>query len=98
MEQVAQDKVTKEILNFLIDPATIAMVAKRMSPRCSMKPGTILISGHVVKLQEAIHKEFGNVKKQQVWRKMLKSLKPPNCRCMKNKWVFNIKHNDVYLA
>ena len=25
-----------------------------------------------------------------------KSLMPPNCRCMKNKWIFKIKHNAVY--
>ena len=34
--------------------------------------------------------------KQQVWQKMLKSLKLPHCRCIKNKWVFNIKRNGVY--
>ena len=34
--------------------------------------------------------------KQQVWHKMHKSLMPPNCKCIKNKWVFKIKHNGVY--
>ena len=33
--------------------------------------------------------------KQQVWQKMHKSLVHSNCRCMKNKWVFKIKHNGV---
>ena len=36
--------------------------------------------------------------KQQVWQKVLKSCMPPNCRCIKNKWVFKIKHNGVYWA
>ena len=34
--------------------------------------------------------------KQQVWWTMLKSLMPPNCSCIKNKWCFKIKHNSVY--
>ena len=25
-----------------------------------------------------------------------KCLIPPNCKCIKNKWVFKIKHNSVY--
>ena len=46
------------------------------------------------KWQEAIWKEF----KDMIWRKMLKSLMPPNCSCVKNKWVFKIKDNGVYWA
>ena len=44
----------------------------------------------------AIQKEFGDMEKQQVWRKTQKSLMHPNHRCVKNKWVFKIKHNGVY--
>ena len=29
---------------------------------------------------------------------MLKILMPPNHRCIKNDWVFKIKHNGVYLV
>ena len=29
---------------------------------------------------------------------MLRSLMPPNCRCIKNKWVFKIKCNGGYWA
>ena len=36
------------------------------------------------------------MKKQQVCCMTRKSLKPPNCRCMKDKWVFKIKCNSVY--
>ena len=36
--------------------------------------------------------------KQQVWQKTMKSLMPPNQRCIKNKWVFKIKQNGVYQA
>ena len=36
--------------------------------------------------------------KQQVWHKTHKSLMLPNCKCVKNKWVFKIKHNDVCWA
>ena len=34
--------------------------------------------------------------KQQVWHKTGKKLMPCNQRCVKNKWVFKIKHNGVY--
>ena len=40
--------------------------------------------------QEAICKEITDIKKQQIWQKMLKSLMPPNLRCVKNKWFFKI--------
>ena len=34
--------------------------------------------------------------KQQAWGMMHKSLMHPNCRCIKNEWVFKIKRNSVY--
>ena len=46
------------------------------------------------KWQEAICKEFHNMNKQQVWLKKF----VPNCRCIKNKWVFTIKCNSVFQA
>ena len=36
--------------------------------------------------------------KEQVWHMTSKSLIPPNCRCMKNKWAFKIMHKEVYWA
>ena len=36
------------------------------------------------------------MKKQQVWQKTHESLMPPYHRCIKNKWVFKIKHNGMY--
>ena len=47
------------------------------------------------KWQEAIWKEFGVMKNS---KKMHKSLIPPNCKCVKNKWVFKIKWNVVHLS
>ena len=38
------------------------------------------------------------MKKQQIWRKMLKSLMIPNDRCIKNKRIHKMKHNGVYQA
>ena len=40
--------------------------------------------------------KFNDVNKQQVWWEMHKSLMPPNHRCIKNKWVFKIRHNNMY--
>ena len=48
------------------------------------------------KWQEAICKEYSDRNKQQVWHMTSKSLIPPNHRCMKNKWVFKVKHSGVY--
>ena len=45
---------------------------------------------------EAISKEFLNMNKQQVWCMTHKSLMTLNGRCVKNKWVFKIKYNDMY--
>ena len=50
------------------------------------------------KWRKAIHKEFADMNKQQVWQKTTKSLMPANRRCVKNKWVFKIKQNGVYRA
>ena len=36
--------------------------------------------------------------KQQVLCRTSKNLMPPNQRCVKNKWVFKIKHNGMYQA
>ena len=38
------------------------------------------------------------INKQQVWGKTLKSLMPHNCRCLKNKWDFQIICNGVHHA
>ena len=40
------------------------------------------------KRQQVIWKEFNNMKKHQVLRKVLKSLLPPNQRCVKNNMSF----------
>ena len=41
-------------------------------------------------LKAAIEEDFNNIKEQQVWKKMLKSLMPPYCSCVKKKWVVKI--------
>ena len=79
----------KENLNFLIDLAIIAMVAKDTKPTKD-KPQTFYqawnhpISESQRKWGEALQKEFGDMKKQQVWRKTHKNCIPPNGMCLKN--------------
>ena len=41
-------------------------------------------------------KEIHNMTKQHAWHETTKSLKLHNFKCMKCKWVFKIKQNDVY--
>ena len=96
-------KVQKKIFNFLIDLATVAMVAEDTKPMEDEPQTTNKASNHLNlkswrKWQEAIQKKFGNMKKQQIWRKTHKSLMPPNGRCIKNNWVFKLKHNCFYQA
>ena len=49
-----------------------------------------------MKLWKVFCKVFADTNKQQIWCMTSKSLVPPYCRCMKNKWVFKIKCNGVY--
>ena len=48
------------------------------------------------KWKEAIQKEFKKMNEQGVWRKINRSEMPPGRRCVKHKWVFNIKRNGIF--
>ena len=47
-------------------------------------------------MKEMMLSKFGDMTKQQVWKKGAKNLMFPNCRFIKNKCVFKIKCNDVH--
>ena len=93
IKKATQDKAI-ENLNFLIN---LAMAATDTIPVTEESMTFDEAWNHpnansCAKWQEAIHKEFTNMNKQQVWHKTSKTLMPPNQRCVKNKWVFKIKH------
>ena len=48
-----------------------------------------------VKWRTAIKKEFHKMIERGVWRKIKKADMPDGKRCVKHKWVFNIKRNGV---
>ena len=50
------------------------------------------------KWREAIKKEFGDMNRRKVWRKMKRRDLPDNRRCVKSKWVFKVKRNGVFRA
>ena len=50
------------------------------------------------KWREAITKEFTDMKKLSVWRKVKRSTMPANRRCVKCKWVFKIKRDGRFRA
>ena len=50
------------------------------------------------KWRKAVDKELDKMKKMGVWEKIPKSRMPPNKRCVKHKWVLNIKRNGVFRA
>jgi Reverse transcriptase (RNA-dependent DNA polymerase) len=48
--------------------------------------------------REAIGKELNKMKEMRVWKKVKRSSMPKNKRCVKCKWVFDIKRNGVFRA
>ena len=50
------------------------------------------------KWRMAIQKEFADMNKRQVWRKMKRRDMPNGRRCVKCKWVFKEKRNGVFRA
>ena len=72
-------KVSKN-LNFLIDLAMVTTdsVAVPEEPASFNKAWNHPNATSREKCQKAIHKQFADMNKQQVWRKNTKSLMPPN--------------------
>ena len=68
VEKVAQEKSAKENLKFMIDLAMVAEVTKPTEdePQPIIKAWDYSNSKSRQKLQDAIWKEFGSMKKQQV--------------------------------
>ena len=50
------------------------------------------------KLREAISKEFRDMNRRKVWKKIDRRKIPPGGQCVKQKWVMKIKHNGVFRA
>ncbi len=53
---------------------------------------------HFIKWREAIRKEFSNMNKQQVWRKIKCDKIPKGRHCVECKWVIKIKRNGIFWA
>ena len=93
-----------EIAHFLIDVCNIAWPGDK-NPTEYEEPNSFQEAWNHhdkkqrVKWREAIRKEFHDmIYKQQVWRKIKKWDIPPDRRCVKSKWVFKIKRNEVFCA
>jgi hypothetical protein len=48
--------------------------------------------------REAINKEFDKMEGHKVWKKVKKDAMPKDRRCVKCKWVFEVKRNGVFCA
>ena len=97
VKQATKEKNTNNNLNFLID---LALESSNIKPSLDEPQRFNRARYHpneesLIKWQEAICNEFIIMNKQKVRQKMLESHMPPNHRCIKNKWVFKIKHNGV---
>jgi hypothetical protein len=98
-----RDSTVTELANLLIDVATVAGKVKDVVPQY-IEPKTFKEAWNHpdpmqrVKWREAIRKEFRDMVKRKVWRRVKKSSIPSNRRCVKSKWVFKIKRNGVFRA
>ena len=50
------------------------------------------------KWRAAIQKEFHDMNRRKVWRKIKRADIPKGRRCVKHKWVLKVKRNGVYIA
>jgi hypothetical protein len=50
------------------------------------------------KWRDAINKEFTKMEALKVWKKIKRADMPGNRRCVKHKWVFEIKRNGIFRA
>ena len=48
--------------------------------------------------RKAIAKEFTKMEERKVWKKVPRSSMPEGRRCVKHKWVFDIKRNGIFRA
>jgi hypothetical protein len=51
-----------------------------------------------IKWKSAINKELKEMEKRGVWKIIDEKNIPINCRCIKNKWIFKVKRNGIFLA
>ena len=50
------------------------------------------------KWRTATRTEFNKMRTMVVWRKVKRSTMPKERRCVKNRWVFDIKRNGIFWA
>ena len=98
-----RDSTVTELANLLIDVAKVAGEVKDVVPQF-IEPKTFKEAWNHpdpmqrAKWREAIRKEFRDMIKRKVWRRVKKSSIPNNRRCVKSKWVFKVKRNGVFRA
>ena len=96
-----RDSTVTELANLLIDVAKVAGEVKDVVPQF-IEPKTFKEAWNHpdprqrAKWREAIRKEFRDMIKRKVWRRVKKSSIPSNRRCVKSKWVFKIKQKGVF--
>lgn len=97
-----RDSTVTELANILIDVAKVANEAKvvpqYVEPKTFQEAWNHPDPKQRAMWREAIRKEFHDMIKRKVWRRVKKSSIPSNRRCVKCKWVFKIKRNGVFRA
>ena len=95
--------IMNEVANLLIDVAKVAndvddKTTQYVEPKTFQEAWNHPDPVQRAKWREAIRKEFHDMLKRKVWRRVKKSSIPANRRCVKSKWVFKIKRNGVFRA
>jgi Reverse transcriptase (RNA-dependent DNA polymerase) len=56
------------------------------------------IKWQCIEWREAIQKELDKMKQYDVWNVVPRTSIPSNCRCVKHKWILDIKRNGTFVA
>ena len=91
-------KVPSKLKNFLIDLDMVTTDTKHVpeEPKTFTEAWSHTNRNSQVKWQKVIKKDLLIWTSNRYDARQVKILCPPNHRCVKNKWVFKIKHNIVY--
>jgi hypothetical protein len=93
--------INKCLIQVILDTTMLCLFRikelKQKNQRAVLMHG-ITLEAQREKWQEAINKEFLNMEKCKVWKKTKPKDIPAGWRCVKHKWVWNIKRNGIFCA
>ena len=108
VEKANEKSKNMDVVNFMIDLAVFAQTTgiktELGSGRDEERPNTFREAWDHPNMEkrnkwrDAIKKEFNDMTKRGVWRKISRSEIPDGRTCVKSKWVFDIKRSGKFRA